>query len=115
MKITSQSAEELVLTEGGTTGIIVGAVFVIGGPIAWYLFHASNPVVIWVALGMAIIGLAIILMSSSITVKANKTSGQLFYEKKRLTGAQNSTYAIADIFRIETRKQWKVQKTQAAA
>jgi hypothetical protein len=113
MKITSQSAEELVLTEGGTTGIIVGAVFVIGGPVAWYLFHASNPVVIWIALGMVAIGLLIILMSSSITVRANKTSGQLFYEKKRLTGAQNSTYAIADIFRIETRKQWKIQNTQA--
>lgn len=113
MKITSQSADELILTEGGTSGIIVGTVFVIAGPAAWYVFHDSGPLVKWIALGMLVIGLAVILMSSSITVRANKTSGQLFYEKKRLTGAQNSTYPIAEVFRIETRKQWKIENTQA--
>ncbi len=112
MKITSQSADELVLTEGGTSGIIVGAAFVIAGPVGWYLFRESSPIVIWIALGVVVLGIAVILMSSSITVRANKTSGQLFYEKKRLTGAQNSTYPIADVFRIETRKQWRIQNTQ---
>ena len=115
MKIVSQSAEELVLKEGGTTGIVAGAVLVVAAPVVWYFMRESNPAVMWVALGMFVLGAVIILMSSSITVVANKTSGQLAYEKKRLTGAQNSSYAIADIFRIETRKQWQVQNTQAAA
>ena len=59
------------------------------------------------------IGVAVILFSSSITVVANKGSGQVSYRKKRLIGAQDSAYSIADIFRIETRKQWQVQNTQA--
>jgi hypothetical protein len=48
-------------------------------------------------------------------VLANKGSGQVSYQKKRLIGAQDSTYSIADIFRIETRKQWRVQNTPPAA
>ena len=113
MKIVSQSADELVLKEGSTSGIIVGSLIVVAGPLVWYFLHESNPVVMWIALGMVVLGAVVILMSSSITVTANRTSGQLFYEKKRLTGGQNSTYAIADVFRIETRKQWQVQNTQA--
>jgi hypothetical protein len=35
----------------------------------------------------------------------------LVYEKKRLAGGKTTTYAIADIFRIETRKQWRVDNT----
>jgi hypothetical protein len=77
MKITSQSAEELVLTEGSASGIVVGAVLVIGGPVVWYFLHRSNPVVMWIALGMVVVGAIVILMSSSITVVANKTSGKL--------------------------------------
>jgi len=44
-------------------------------------------------------------------VVASKASGQVFYRKKRLIGGQDSTYAIADIFRIETRKQWRTENT----
>jgi Tfp pilus assembly PilM family ATPase len=70
---------------------------------------------IWIALALAVIGLVTILFSSSITVVANKASGQVSYQKKRLIGAKNSTYAIADIFRIETRKQWRVENANTAA
>ena len=113
MKIVSQSAEELILKEGSASGIVAGAVLVIAGPLVWYFLHESNPVVIWIALGLVVVGAIVILMSSSITVVANKTSGKLSYEKKRLTGGQSSAYAIADVFRIETRKQWQIQNTQA--
>src|ERR1700722_7501105 len=68
MKIVSQSAEELVLKEGSTSGIVVGAVLVIAGPVVWYFLHESNPVVMWIALGLVVLGAVIILMSSSITV-----------------------------------------------
>lgn len=113
MKIMNQSADELVLKEGSASGVTVGVVLIIGGAFAWYFMHSSNSIVIWIALAMAALGIGLILFSSAITVTANKTSGQLLYQKKRLIGAKDSTYAIADIFRIETRKQWQVQNTTA--
>jgi hypothetical protein len=48
-------------------------------------------------------------------VNASKLSGQIRYQKKRLVGAQNTTYAIADVFRIETRRQWQMQNTADSA
>jgi Tfp pilus assembly PilM family ATPase len=44
-------------------------------------------------------------------VGANKASGKLSYQKKRLIGGQDSTYAIADVLRIETRKQWRIDNS----
>jgi len=111
MKIISQSADELVLKEGSASGMAIGAVFIIAGVVVWYLGHASNPMVVWVALALAVVGIVTILMSSSITVNANRASGQLTYQKKRLIGGQNTTYAISDVFRIETRKQWRIENT----
>ena len=111
MKITSQSADELVLKEGSTSGIVVGAVVIIAGVLGGDFLRESNPMVIWIALAVVAAGIAIILFSSSITVTANKTSGQVLYQKKRLAGGKDSTYAIADIFRIETRKEWRVQNS----
>src|ERR1035438_8785617 len=111
MKVISQSADELVLQEGSTQGIVVGAALIVAGGFAGYKFHAASPIAIWIALALVVIGIGIILFSSSITVKANKSSGQLSYEKKRLIGAKNSTYAIANVLRIETRRQWRVENT----
>jgi hypothetical protein len=111
MKIASQSQDELVLQEGSTQGMIVGGVFVVAGPLVWFFLRESNPMVVWIALAMVVIGIAIILFASSITVTANRASGKLSYQKKRLVGAQNYTYSIADVFRIETRKQWRMENT----
>jgi len=109
MKIASQSQDEMVLQEGSTQGMIVGGVLVVAGPFAWYFLHEANPVVVWIALALVVIGVVVILFASSITVTANKASGKLSYQKKRLVGAQNYTYAIGDVFRIETRKQWRME------
>jgi hypothetical protein len=114
MKIVNQSADELVLKEGSTTGIAIGVVFVIAGALGGYFLHHSSPIAIWIALGVVLIGAAAILFSTSITVDANKASGQISYQKKRLIGGQNSMYAIADVLRIETRKQWRVQNSPPA-
>jgi hypothetical protein len=111
MKITSQSAEELVLQEGSTAGLIVGGAFVIAGPLVGYFLRQSSPYAIWIGLALLAVGILIVLFASSITVVANKKSGQVSYQKKRLIGAQNFTYAISDIFRIETRKTWQVDNT----
>jgi Tfp pilus assembly PilM family ATPase len=111
MKIISQSSDELVLKEGSTSGIIVGAVLIVAGALAGYFLRQSNPIVPWIALGLVVVGIVVILFSSSITVVANKASGQVLYQKKRLVGGNSSTYAIGEIFRIETRKQWRVENT----
>lgn len=114
MKIISQSTDELVLQEGGASGIAIGAVMVVAGVLVAYFEHAAKPFTIWIALALVLVGVGVVLLSSSITVNANKTSGRLSYEKKRLMGGQTSSYAIADILRIETRKQWRVENTPNA-
>jgi hypothetical protein len=111
MKIVSQSSDELVLTEGSASGIVVGVVFVVAGVLAGIFLRQQASFVIWIALAMVLIGIGIVLFASSITVSANRKSGRLVYEKKRLAGGKTTTYAIADIFRIETRKQWRVDNT----
>lgn len=111
MKIISQSADELVLKEGGSSGIAIGVVFVVAGLAVGFALHASNSIAIWIGLALVVIGLGVIGFSSSITVSANKASGKLSYQKKRLIGGQDSTYAIADVLRIETRKQWRIDNS----
>lgn len=111
MKITNQTADELGLKEGDATEIIAGIVLMlvtIG--VGFYIqFSISTP--LWIAIAVFIIGLALIFMSSSITVDANKASGQLVYQKKRLIGGSTTTYAIGDVLRIETRKQWRMENS----
>jgi Tfp pilus assembly PilM family ATPase len=111
MKIISQSSAELTLKEGSTQGIVVGSVLVVAAALGAIFLREANPYIIWIALAAACVGIGVILFSSSITVTANKTTGQVLYQKKRIVGGQDSTYSIADIFRIETRKQWQVQNT----
>jgi hypothetical protein len=111
MKIISQSPDQLVLQEGSASGIAIGVVFVIAGALGGYFLHHSSPIAIWIALAVVVLGLAVILFSASITVDANKATGRIAYRKKRLIGGQDSTYAIADVLRIETRKQWRVENS----
>ena len=73
----------------------------------------TNYKLIWLGPIFSLAAIAIILFSSAITVNAKKTTGQLRYQKKRLVGTQNSTCAIADVFRIETRKQWRMENTSS--
>jgi len=113
MKITSQSSNELVLREGSAQGVIVGAVFIAAGVAAWFLLRQNSPVVTWFALGLIALGAGLILFSSSITFTANRATGQILYQKKRLVGGSSATYAITDVFRIETRKQWRVERQPA--
>jgi len=111
MKITNLTADQMELHEGSASGMVVGIAFVVAGVAAGIFLRDANRFVVWIALAMVVLGIALVLFASSITVNADKKSGQLRYEKKRLVGAQNSSYAIADIFRIETRKQWQMQNT----
>lgn len=111
MKIVSQSPNQMVLQEGSAQGLFVGAVFLVGGLAAGIALHAKTPMALWIGLAAAVVGAGIICFASAITVDANKSTGQLVYRKKRLVGAQNTTYQIAEVLRIETRKQWHVENT----
>lgn len=111
MKIITNSADELVLKEGSASGIVVGVVFAVAGVLAGIFLRERTPYAIWIGLALVVVGVAVVLFSSSITVSANRRTGQLVYEKKRLLGGKTTTYAIADVFRIETRKQWRVDNT----
>jgi hypothetical protein len=115
MKIISQSADQLVMKEGSTSAIVVGAVIILAAAGVGFKFRDANPYVIWIALAAILGGLALILFSSAITVTANKPGGQLLYQKKRIIGGSTVTYAIAEIFRIETRKQWRVENAPPAS
>ena len=109
MKIISQSSDEMVLKDGNLATMFIGAAFIVAGGLVWFKGHTSSPYAIWIALAMVAVGLGLILFGSAITVTANKAKGQLFYQKKRLIGGQNTTYAVSDILRIETRKQWRME------
>ena len=114
MKIISQSTDQLVLKEGNASGLVVGIALVIGGALVAYYLRSANAYTVWIGLAMAVLGLGVAFFTSSITVDANRASGQMLYQKKRLIGGSDTTYAIADIFRIETRRQWQVQNSAPA-
>jgi hypothetical protein len=115
MKIVSQSSDEMVLQEGNIQGIAIGIACIIAGVLAAYFLHATKPMAVWIGLGAVVLGVGVICFASSITVDATKSKDQLVYRKKRLIGAKISTYAISDVLRIETRKQWRVENTAPAA
>ena len=111
MKIVSQSSDEMVLQEGNIQGIAIGIACVIAGILAAYFLHSTKPMAVWIGLGAVLLGIGVICFASSITVDATKSRDQLVYQKKRLIGAKVSTYAISDVLRIETRKQWRMENT----
>ncbi len=111
MKITKISSDELELQEGRAQGMAIGIVLVIAGVLVGIYLH--TPFAVWIAAGLSAIGVAVILLSSSVTISASKTSRLIRYEKKRLIGTRDSTFAISDVFRIETRKQWQTNNTPA--
>ena len=108
MKITSQTADELALKEGGAKSTIVGIIVFLVGAIVMFYAHFSPSTPIWVAIGLCIVGLIAVFASSSIAVDINKTSGQIIYQTKRLIGGQAATYAVGNVLRIETRKSWRM-------
>jgi hypothetical protein len=109
MRITTLTAEDLELEEGGATGIIIGASLIVGGIVVGAALRNGTPLAIWIGLALALAGVVTILFSSSISLTASKRTGQMHYQKKRIVAPQIASYAIGDVFRIETRKQWRMQ------
>lgn len=109
MKITSQTADQMVLQEGNLSSTLIGVAFIAVGGVVWFKGHSSSPIAIWIALALVVVGVGLILFGSAITVTANKATDKLFYQKKRVIGGKNTTYAVSDVLRIETRKQWRIE------
>jgi len=113
MKITSLTAEQIETKEGGKGGIIIGSGLIVMG----LFFALVFTFVLGGATGatafavMAIAGTLVILFASTTTVTANRRTGQLIYEKKRLTGSQKSIHAFQEVFGIETRHEWHTSDT----
>jgi hypothetical protein len=103
VKIISLNAEELRLKEDGVAGMVIGIALLLLGLLCAAIFSQAGAFGVLIGLAMAGIGGAFILFSSSITVSANRRSGQLWYQKKRLAGSQASVYALTDIACVETR------------
>jgi hypothetical protein len=115
MKILSRTDSEMVLKDGNVLSIVVGIVAVVVGVVIYVDFLSLNAWMIWFALGAVILGLLMTFLSSSIGVDINKNDQTFSYRKKRLIGGSVSTYAIADVFRIETRKQWEMRSASTNA
>lgn len=109
MKIISQSTDELVLKEGDASGIVFGIIAAVIGAVVAVRVSPQTLVTLLIGIGFVIVGLGMVFWASSISVDVNKTNGQLSYKKKRLIGGSSATYAIADILRVETRREWRME------
>ncbi len=114
MKITSMTADEMELKEGGASGMIVGGAFILVGPLVAYTLREATPYAPLIGIAAAVIGILLILFASSITVNASRTQGVIRFQKKRIVGTKNSQHAIADVFRIETRKTWRMESSSSS-
>ncbi len=112
MKVIRQTGDQMVLKDGNAASVIIGILLIVAGGGAFYYVRSSSGIVgILVAAGLLVAGVLLSLLSTSITVTLDKARGQIGYEKKRLTGLRSATYAVADVLRIETRKEWHVQNS----
>jgi hypothetical protein len=111
MKITNQTADEMSLKSGNLSGKIFGIIAAVGSlAIGGYVYFShgwSAP--LWIAVAVFVVGLLIFLSAASISVTINKPNNQINFSKKEIIGSKQATYAISDVLRVETRKQWRME------
>jgi hypothetical protein len=111
MKIIKQTEEELFLKDGGISGIIGGIIFICFGFYLGYtlkIFSSSQYSNIWFPLILILVGLILLFTSSSINIAIEKQSGKIIYNIKRLIGSKSQESDIANVVRVELRKEWKI-------
>src|SRR3989344_1097919 len=113
MKIIEQNENILQLKDGNISSIITGVILAVVGAVIGLLAQSSDTVVILIVVAFIAIGAALVLFSSSINIVIDKTKGQIVYGKKRIVGAKMASYQTANVFRIETRKEWRVQRASS--
>ena len=118
MKIIKQTEDQLITKDGDLKRIVIGIIFAFMGILViYFLLHPTyapgtqpngSPIVGWiVGIFFAVFGFLMVFLSFSIVVDFNKTTGQMIYKQKKLIGGKATTYNIADIVRIESRKGWR--------
>jgi len=110
MKIIKQNESELVTKDGNMFGSIFGLIFV--GIGIFIFFSAGSKNALFAGI-FAAFGLVIAFLNNVIIASFNKTSGEFIFQKKRLIGVKNVNYSIANIFRIETRENWKSENVNS--
>jgi len=114
MKIINQTESELVLQDGNFSSIFSGILFLLFAIFLGYQFFSTGSIMVLLMGGILfIVGLVIILKSSTIIIDFNKTSGQFNYIKKSLIKSKTTVYNFLDVLRIEVRKQWEIRNTSS--
>lgn len=114
MKIINQTENELLVKDGNWSSVIFGIIFILIGAGLIYSSYVSGSVSIWIGIIFLAVGLLVAFLTSTIIINFNKTNGQFYYQKKNLVGGKSVTYNIADILRIETRKEWRTENTSSS-
>ncbi len=90
-------------------GVLTGVVIVVVGVALASYGRFTPSIPLWVGLALSLIGVGMVLFSSSIEVHIDKAAGQIAYRTKRMIGGSAAAYAVADVLRIETRQMWQTQ------
>jgi hypothetical protein len=108
MKITSQSSDQMALQDGNIASGVFGGIVLVGisGYWAYYLFTAPGQSIniAWIPGIIAIVGLIMIVMVSSIAVVIDKSQGQVVFSRKRMLGISKQVQNISDVVRVELRR-----------
>jgi hypothetical protein len=113
MEITELTAEQLQLQDSGLPGILIGAALSIAAVIWAIAVPLTTTRTVAAVLG--VVGLFFIFSSSWDKISANKMSGQLFREEKRLFGKKESKLATTDVSHMEVRWKWAAQTDREAS
>ena len=111
MNITKQAGDEMIVKDSNYFSFIIGAIFLIAGiyfVFALNSFSGSVKDILPPVIAFAI-GLLVFFANSSIKVTINKTQGTILYRKKRLIGGKTEVFKIADVLRVELRKEYRMK------
>ncbi len=105
------------LRDGNIGGLVVGIVAIVAslGGGGYYYFSHGWMNALWIAVAFLAIGLFSLLGTAATSVIINKPNNKIDYQRKRLIGGSRATYAVSDVLRIETRKQWRMESAAAGS
>jgi hypothetical protein len=112
MKITEQSASQLVLKSSGVIGMIVGVFLVLIGAILLYLNFAPSSTThagIWIPAGIIAVGILVFLFSKSDTITFDKDQKMMTFAKSGITGKSSKQYSLDDIVGVEIVEEYRTQ------
>ncbi|MGD0976761.1 MAG: hypothetical protein ABR875_00480 [Minisyncoccia bacterium] len=116
MKIISQTADELILKDGGLSSYMpMIVVIVLTSVIVFFVFlssHSGTQGALILCI-FPIVEILTLLLISYIVVDFNKSGNKIIYQKKRIFGGKTFTYEIGDVVHVESRKEWELVRESA--